>query len=77
MMSHKAGELFGIISEFAQRGINMLSIKSLPILDKPWEYYFYIDISGNINDEKVKETLEAVENKTNFYKFLGNYKQWR
>ena len=55
----------------------MLSIKSLPILDKPWEYYFYIDISGNINDEKVKETLEAVENKTNFYKFLGNYKQWR
>lgn len=74
---HKAGELFGIISEFAQRGINMLSIKSLPILDKPWEYYFYIDISGNINDEKVKETLEAVENKTNFYKFLGNYKQWR
>ena len=74
---HKAGELFGIISEFAQRGINMLSIKSLPILDKPWEYYFYIDISGSIYDEKVKEALNAVESKTNFYKFLGNYKQWR
>ena len=72
---HKAGELFGIISEFAQRGINMLNIKSLPILDKPWEYYFYIDLYGNIYDEKVKEALEAVENKTNFYKFLGNYRQ--
>lgn len=74
---HKAGELFGIISEFAQRGINMLNIKSLPILDKPWEYYFYIDLYGNIYDEKVKEALEAVENKTNFYKFLGNYRQGR
>lgn len=74
---HKAGELFGIISEFAQKGINMLNIKSLPILDKPWEYYFYIDISGNIYDPKVKEALEAVENKTNFYKLLGNYKQGR
>ena len=74
---HKAGELFGIISEFAQKGINMLSIKSLPILDKPWEYYFYIDISGNINDENVKSALELVENKTNFYKFLGNYIQGR
>ncbi len=72
---HKAGELFGIISEFAQRGINMLNIKSLPILEKPWEYYFYIDLYGNIYDEKVKEALEAVENKTNFYKFLGNYRQ--
>jgi prephenate dehydratase len=30
---------------------------------------------GNIYDEKVKEALEAVENKTNFYKFLGNYRQ--
>jgi len=72
---HKAGELFGIMSEFAQRGINMLNIKSQPILDKPWEYYFYIDLYGNIYDEKVKEALESVENKTNFYKFLGNYRQ--
>lgn len=74
---HKAGELFGIIAEFAQRGINMLNIKSLPILDKPWEYYFYIDISGNLADDGILEALEAIENRTNFYKLLGNYRQGR
>lgn len=73
---HKAGELFGIIAEFAQRGINMLSIKSLPILEKPWEHYFYIDISGNINDSKIEEALNSIESKCNFFKMLGNYEAW-
>lgn len=72
---HKAGELFNIMSSIASRGINMLNIKSIPILEKPWEYFFYIDINGNIEEKQVKEALKEIEEKSNFFKLLGNYEE--
>lgn len=70
---HKAGELLNIIEAVSSRNINMMSIKSIPILEKPWEYFFYIDISGNLDDENIKEAVEEIEKKSHFFKLLGNY----
>jgi chorismate mutase/prephenate dehydratase len=72
---HKAGELFGTISTLAKRDINMVSIKSIPILEKPWEYFFYIDINGNLEDEIIREALKEIEGKSHFFKLLGNYRE--
>jgi chorismate mutase/prephenate dehydratase len=74
---HKAGELLNIIEAISKREINMMSIKSIPILEKPWEYFFYIDISGNMNDKNIKAAIEEIENKSHFFKLLGNYLEVR
>ncbi len=72
---HKAGELFTILGILAEKNINMLSIKSIPILEKPWEYFFYIDVNGNLEDNIFRKALEKVEEKSYFFKLLGNYKE--
>lgn len=71
---HKAGELFLLLREFAEGGINLLSIMSLPVISKPWEYFFYIDFEGNLNSNQIKEVLSKVRSKSNYFKILGNYR---
>lgn len=72
---HKAGGLFSLIQIFADKGLNMLSIKSRPMLDRPWEYFFYIDFEGNLDDESTKAAIEEIKLKSSYFKILGNYKK--
>jgi chorismate mutase/prephenate dehydratase len=72
---HQAGALYGILKYFANNHINLLKIESRPIKHTPWEYYFYIDLEGNIHDDIVKQTLTTIESECNHYKLLGNYKR--
>lgn len=72
---HKAGGLFGLIQIFAKKGLNMLSIKSRPMLDRPWEYFFYIDFEGNLENEETKAAIEEIKNTSSYFKVLGNYKK--
>ena len=69
-----AGALFKLLEEFKSNKLSMMSIKSRPIINKPWEYYFYIDFEGNLHDEVVKHTLDVIRDKSNYLKILGNYK---
>ena len=41
---------------------------------KSWEYFFYIDVTGNVNDPLVKDLLEEVRAKCTYCKLLGNYR---
>lgn len=71
--NHEAGELFNILKYFANNKINMLKIESRPILNKSWEYSFYIDIEGNIQDHSVIKAIEAIKESGNYFKLIGNY----
>lgn len=73
-LPHTPGSLYKILKHFAVNGLNILKLESRPTKDKSWEYFFYIDFEGCINDEFVKSTVELVENSSSFFKFLGNYK---
>ena len=73
---HKAGTLYSMLKDFAENNINMLNIKSRPISEKPWEYFFYVDFEGNFEDENTKKALSNIQNKSNYFKILGNYKKW-
>jgi chorismate mutase/prephenate dehydratase len=72
---HKAGTLFSMLRNFAENKINMLSIKSRPIVEKPWEYFFYVDFEGNLESENIKKALSNIKDKSNYFKILGNYKK--
>jgi chorismate mutase / prephenate dehydratase len=72
--AHEVGSLYRVLQAFSENNINLLKIESRPIKDKPWEYLFYADFAGNLNDEKVKSAIESVKNNCNYFKLLGNYK---
>ncbi len=71
---HKSGALHDILTIFKKYNLNMMKIESRPIIEKPWEYFFYIDFEGNINSENVKKAIEEIKKNSRFNKYLGNYK---
>jgi len=72
-VKHEPGSLNSVLEELAKRGINLTKIESRPTKEKPWEYVFYLDFEGNLEDEKCKEALERVKDKSLFVKVLGSY----
>jgi len=68
------GALYNVLKEFAVRNINLTKIESRPTKRTPWEYNFYLDFEGHRNEEKCREALESIKDKTLFVKILGSYK---
>ena len=67
------GALYGILGAFANRNINLTKLESRPGKEKPWEYVFYVDFEGHMDDEICKDALEEIKDKTSFLKILGSY----
>jgi len=67
------GALFKCLAVFSLRDINLLKIESRPIIGKPWNYLFYLDFEGNIQDDRCKKALNHLEELAEFIKFLGSY----
>lgn len=73
---HRAGSLYNILRYFAENNLNLLKIESRPICDKPWEYFFYIDFEGNLDEETVKDAMLEIRKASSYFKILGNYKSY-
>lgn len=71
---HVTGSLYSIISHIIFNGLNMSKIESRPLSDKKWEFMFYMDFSGNLDDAAVKNALRGIEEEALSIKVLGNYK---
>ncbi len=67
------GSLFRALSAFALRDINLAKIESRPLRGKPWEYLFYVDLLGHVDDPKVQKALGHVEELADFLRVLGCY----
>jgi len=74
---HMPGALHKVIEEFASRNINLTMIMSRPTKEKPWEYNFYVDFEGHRSEQKIKECLERLKDKTVFLKVLGSYPKFK
>ena len=59
---------------FALRDLDLTKIESRPIREKPWEYLFYVDVAGCIEDGNVRKAILHLEELTNFLKVLGSYR---
>ena len=70
---HEEGSLYHILSHFIFNGLNMTKIESRPLKDKQWEYLFFVDFNGNLQDEAVINALIGLKEETLSLQILGNY----
>ena len=69
------GDLYRVLKAFHDNNINMIKIESRPIGNGAFNYYFYIDIEGNIDSINVKEALSLIDSSTKEFKLLGGYRK--
>jgi chorismate mutase/prephenate dehydratase len=69
----KPGALFDVLSPFARHGISMNRIESRPSHQARWEYAFFIDLAGHIEDESMKQALAELKEHVAQVKVLGSY----
>lgn len=72
-LPHKSGSLYRILSHFLYNDLNMTQIESRPIPGKNWEYRFFIDIEGNLDDASVQNALRGVKEEAAYVRVLGNF----
>ena len=75
VVDHKPGTLYKVIEVFAQAGINMVKLESRPLQGHIFEYCFYIDFDGNIQDLTTQNALVAVKQHCLEMKVLGCYQR--
>ncbi|OAA91975.1 prephenate dehydratase [Clostridium ljungdahlii] len=73
-LPHKPGTLCNILKYFHENNLNMTKIESRPIINKSWQYFFYIDFDGNIMNKDTRYALKGIEEESVYFKLLGNYK---
>lgn len=67
------GSLFRSLSAFALRDLNLAKIESRPLRGKPWEYLFYLDFIGQVDDPVCRNALGHLQELADLLRVLGCY----
>ncbi len=76
-LPHETGTLYNMLSHIFYNGLNMTKIESRPIQGKSWEYRFFIDFEGNLEDSSVRNAIAGLKAEALRLKILGNYSESR
>ena len=72
-IAHESGSLYHMLSHFIYNNINMTNIQSRPIKGKAWEYRFFVDFEGRLEDTGVINALRGIKEEASSMKILGTY----
>lgn len=72
-LKDQSGALEKALMPFAKRGINLSKIESRPSRKKAWDYFFFVDLIGHIEEESVQAAIEELKECSSFVKWLGSY----
>jgi prephenate dehydratase len=74
---NEPGTLLAVLRIIADHGLNMRKLESRPLRERPWEYVFWIDLDGGLDDAPVgaplREAVEEVRGVTTMTRILGSY----
>ncbi len=68
-----AGALYRLLGPFAKHGISMTRIESRPSQRRKWDYVFFIDIEGHVDEPNVASALAELKAQASLYRVLGSY----
>ena len=71
---HETGSLSRALQIFVQHNINLSKIQSMPIIEKPFEYAFFVDVVFE-DYSHYKQALVELEDHISHLKILGEYQQ--
>ena len=70
---NEAGALAEAINIIGDCGFNMRSIRSRPMKNLMWKYYFYIEADGNPYSEKGKQMLKDLSEYCEHLRIIGSF----
>ena len=69
----QVGALYKALEPFYQHGVNLTRIESRPTRVRAWEYVFFCDFEGHLEDPKVGDAIAELRPRCDFVKVLGSY----
>ncbi|MCR5793188.1 MAG: prephenate dehydratase [Lachnospiraceae bacterium] len=72
-LPHESGSLYNMLSHFIYNNLNLTKIESRPIPGRNWEYRFFVDVSGNLQDAGMKNAINGIKEEATNVRILGNY----
>ncbi len=73
-LPHKVGSLSQVLSVLAFYQVSLTKIQSLPIVGKPWEYLFHIDLVYT-DFQRYRMALDAIRPLTEGLEIVGEFRQ--
>jgi chorismate mutase/prephenate dehydratase len=67
------GALYQLLEPLALAGISMTRIESRPSRRRKWDYVFFIDIEGHVEEPRVAAALEELKKRCSLFRILGSY----
>lgn len=67
------GALAQAVKAFGDAGFNLRSLRSRPIKDVPWQYYFYVEGEGSVLSERGDRLVEELKKNCEEVKILGQH----
>ncbi len=71
-VKHQVGALYNMLANFYYNDLNLTKIESRPIENRQWEYRFFVDVEGNLNDPGVGNAIASIEEFASKLTILGN-----
>jgi chorismate mutase/prephenate dehydratase len=69
----RPGALYDILHPFKEAKISLTKIESRPSKKRAWEYIFFVDMQGHIEEEKVRKAIDKVRRSCLYLTHLGSY----
>lgn len=70
---NKAGALHEMLACFSDNGVSLNRIESRPLHKGMWEYIFFVDIDGHVDEAIVALALDKLNERADMVKLLGSY----
>lgn len=70
---NRPGAVYDLLAPLKEHQVSLSRLESRPAKSDQWEYFFYIDIEGHIEQPSVAAAVSDVRRMCTFFKFLGSY----
>jgi len=67
------GALYRLLEPLAKHEVSLTRIESRPSRRRKWDYVFFFDLEGHVEDEKVAQALAQLKKRSSLYRVLGSY----
>lgn len=71
VLPHEAGSLHEVLTVFNLHGLNMVKLESRPLPERSWQYMFFLEFTGALDNPAVGDALHELAQTTEEFRVLG------